>query len=275
MTSFVDSPLPRDYTPDRGSTYAAKSVMAFALTATTKNSASDGEDDCEPNNPRKPCIVTVKAEPQPIEIPDFKDASVGPPLGGGLRIVGFGNRSKEIEDQISFMTGNEGCAEAFKAAGLRTVGEMIGSRGGLNIVHYKTLDDSSNNSLWRADENMRQGMRDGYVEHMYANGYTAVGPYNDGYYSSLSDRAFTGWDDPLTTVIIHEMIHAAGSARLTAAVPNYVNFPADRVGSVMTPAGRGRVGSRKPNHDLEWMNFSYGKEVGLYDSIIRACTPKS
>ena len=57
---------------DTGLALATKRMMSFALTSTIKQ----GDEDCEPNNPKKPCVVEVKGDSGP-EIPDFRDASIG------------------------------------------------------------------------------------------------------------------------------------------------------------------------------------------------------
>jgi hypothetical protein len=72
---LIDTPMPKGYSPDLGMTFASNASRKFALLASYK---VDGDGECERDGDgryRVPC--QVEKEPEPIEIPDFKDASYG------------------------------------------------------------------------------------------------------------------------------------------------------------------------------------------------------
>ncbi|NOT49246.1 MAG: hypothetical protein HOP17_16065 [Acidobacteria bacterium] len=72
----IDSPLPAGYSPDRGMSYTSKSMMSFALTSSHSKDGGEGDGKCKRKDGTyiEPC--ESKADPAPLVIPNFQDASV-------------------------------------------------------------------------------------------------------------------------------------------------------------------------------------------------------
>ncbi len=191
-------------------------------------------------------------------------------------IVGFSDEQfKIIQDQVKFIYSSEACSKAFEAAGLQSVNTMMNS-GSLVFVHEGLLGSSTNNSQWGGDENMRKGLLEPYKNKLI-DGQSAVGAYEGRYYVSLGNRAFTGWDDTPIHIIIHELIHA-GSINGSGA-GNKARIPLEDIVHLIGKTGeeglRETNRSKTPAHDLEWLNYKDGKYTGIYDEIIKNCTPQN
>jgi hypothetical protein len=219
------------------------------------------------------------------QVTAFGDTSKYKPVFEGFKFVQTNTRQRDVriagfnKDQhryilsfIGSMATNEKCEEAFKAAGLTPVSEMV--KKGLNVVHREKLGSEQYNSEWRGKENIRLGMKAQWEtidkNRRISADVTSIDAQEGQYYVSFGPNTWDGSIDTPGNNIIHSLIHAAGAPRRLDPIKDV------SVWSKMT--GQNKVSDYPPKHDLDWMNYkdNDGRQyTGLYDKIIEACTPKT
>ena len=160
--------------------------------------------------------------------------------------------------------------KAFEEAGLTPLNKMMEKQ--FIFVRKQFMEDHQE-TAWLGDEVLYMVITEAFQKTSTAD-VTPVNGYNGNYYVALRNNSFNGSVDTPRRVIVHAIMHAGRAEGRNDPVPNIVYFPPDRVGSVMTPGGYGKVGYRKPKHDLEWMNFSGDSYTGVYEKILRTCAPE-
>ena len=191
----------------------------------------------------------------------------------GSEFFAFGFNKDEynqINKQVKFMGENGDCGRAFQAAGLTLVYEMA-TKGNLIFVHNNSIQTGDNNKYWAGNEDLRKQITGAFAEVVRRGGLTAdVTPtkaINGNHYVFLSAYAFDDTIDTVPKVIIHALAHAGGAEGKGDPIEYILRLPA--VGT--------EFASRRPKHDLEWMNYKNNSELqytGVYDGIIKACLPK-
>ncbi|MFN6962421.1 MAG: hypothetical protein ACK4S4_01515 [Pyrinomonadaceae bacterium] len=226
VTSFVDSPLPRDYTPDRGSTYAAKSAMGSALTSSSKPDSKKGKKS-RSGQADEPLIdigtFNVDAEkpdgPQPIEIPDFMDASVGAFVEDYQHLRDEYDKIGAIRDVINYAKSRKECDDAFRAVGATPIGEQLNN---LTIVAQNLFAEPLHDNVndWTRGTPVAKGMRETLKEHPGTKDVSTIGTYkylrpdntfvdSNHRFLGVTNAAFDGTQH-LSVVIIHSLLHTGG-----------------------------------------------------------------
>lgn len=139
----------------------------------------------------------------------------------------------------------------------------------LVFVREGTVRSPTDDSQWAGDAYLRSNFLKAYDRDVSVNGVSAVGPYTGRNYVSLRNRAFTGWDNPVSNVIIHELIHASGAAgNMSYYQDGFYNGNKEPIRNPKTNmpiSGTGGPIMRKPNHDLEWLREKY-------ETIVNSCS---
>ncbi len=185
------------------------------------------------------------------------------------------NQAAIISEQLTNMA-DENCANAFKAAGLKTPAEVV--KSGITIFPAYLLgspNDMSKFGLNRnstEDLNFRDGMLRAAKQSLTQNDITTPPQlaHKGRLYMALPQRAFDETDGPFSVSFVHAMMHAAGAVgRLTHPEIRIKSYrisitPEDIILTTTTE----EVPNRSSQHDLTWMDKK------LYDAIIENCAKK-
>ena len=263
VKEMVDSPLPQMNSP-------TDKAMAYALSSSTKKDDDETNPESENNRQARQFEVNVSDD----SIPGFVDASKFTPDAAVLTFVS--NQEAQIAEQLRNMA-SENCANAFKAAGLKTPKEVVDR--GITIFPAYLLNNVSDmskiglNSNSTDDSAFRNRMKDAYdsTAAAFTNDITTTPPgdYKGRVYMALLQRAFNETDGPFGVSFVHAMMHAAGAQGRGTHPETRWRY---RIG--ITPEELSvteetvEVANGRGQHDLSWMDKK------LYDAIIENCAKK-